>query len=664
MAIVLLNIEYFNDPNTGKPLSGGSVYIGQPDLDPKIEANRITVTIQQEDGSDVPIAPSAQPITLDSAGRFQYLGSPVQVSTTANYSIRVDDTAGAQKYYNPDAKIPDSSTVITRSDVYIQRDTVALMVADTTFTLGDYISVSGRIVNDDGGGNNYEAVPAGTAIADGGLYIDLPNTTPALQAKGLFQGGKYNIRQWGADPGNADNYTEIQAAIDYVQVIGKRLDVPEGIYLTSGQLRISRSMYFVGVGRGEENTAANPSEGVTTIRSSAASGVLFVKSLVASEWLYNPIVKDMCLDCNNLGAIGLNASSTVTGIFKNLIILRATADGMLLDDGNGVISLSNEIDSYTYNATANAAAANSNGLSFSDKGAAAGVVQSSIKNLSTNTADGDGLRLGGSDNNTIFDHHGFIQPGGTGYSVIFTNGITTAARNNTIYYLAGGNVKAENATYGNRIHSMTSEAGSISIDSGGQLHYEVFDYVNSDMHKTHSYRMDDKEWTSVSGMQPDGLVALSGLHASLWSAIIYPDSSDGWAVNNIPMHYDWNDGNIIGIDLVFSTSTANISGNVRIRASFMAVGITGATATPDSDQTFTVPVNDIVNRLNKISLVFATPVVFKRGDAMMTKIQRTGTDPLDTATGNFELLGINLVYQSDGPNSGGSGPFDIPPPYI
>jgi len=213
MATVFLNIEYFNNPADGKPLSFGNVYIGLPDLDPKIEANRINVTIQQEDGTDVVILPNAQPITLNAGGRFQYLGSPVSISVVQNYSMTVDDSLNAQVYHNPDAKLADQSQVVTRSDIYIQQDNPAAMDADASIVLGEYHRTSGYNTAGDGGGNDYLIVPAGTAPADGGAYFDL--TASGLQAKAMFPGGFATVGQFGGTAGATDRTVEFQAAVDY-----------------------------------------------------------------------------------------------------------------------------------------------------------------------------------------------------------------------------------------------------------------------------------------------------------------------------------------------------------------------------------------------------------------------------------------------------------------
>lgn len=93
----------FVDPINGKPLSGGSLYFGRQDTDPKNQpANRINVYAAQDNGTEVLLA---QPITLNGAGQPQYSGSVKQlkVETYAGesaYCVQVFNKSGSQKGYS------------------------------------------------------------------------------------------------------------------------------------------------------------------------------------------------------------------------------------------------------------------------------------------------------------------------------------------------------------------------------------------------------------------------------------------------------------------------------------------------------------------------------------------------------------------------------------
>lgn len=96
LAIVSLPNEYFPFFDKGKPIYDGQIFIGEPDLDPTIPANRKTVTIRQESGDTVDVP---QPIRTSSGGVPTYNGSPAQILVDGNYSIKVLDKLGNQIYY-------------------------------------------------------------------------------------------------------------------------------------------------------------------------------------------------------------------------------------------------------------------------------------------------------------------------------------------------------------------------------------------------------------------------------------------------------------------------------------------------------------------------------------------------------------------------------------
>jgi hypothetical protein len=208
---------------------------------------------------------------------------------------------------------------------------------------------------------------------------------------------------------------------------------------------------------------------------------------------------------------------------------------------------------------------------------------------------------------------------------------------------------------------MTSEGTKVTVDPGAQLHYEVFDYVNSALYKTHNFKMSDERSISATELRADGVTAVDAIHATHWGVIEFPDSATGSCWGGIPSPYDWADGNITGIDLTFAMDAANTSDDVRFRITMIASAVGGATGTPAIDESFTVTVNDLANRVNKETLTFAAPLAVAFNDVIMFRVQRVGGDGADTAAGNLDLMGVNILYESDGPTAGS---FDVPPPFI
>lgn len=91
------------DPTAAGVLSLGKVYIGVVDEDPTVLANRISVTITQQDGTPVVIAPNQQPFVLNGGGLFTYNGSVVTLTADTSYSMKVLTSGDVQAYYLPNS---------------------------------------------------------------------------------------------------------------------------------------------------------------------------------------------------------------------------------------------------------------------------------------------------------------------------------------------------------------------------------------------------------------------------------------------------------------------------------------------------------------------------------------------------------------------------------
>ena len=108
--LVLLPYSYFADPDRGRPLFGGFVYVGEPDLDP--ESFPVPIFFIEEDGNEVP-APN--PVTIGNGGIIIYNGKPVQIGVNQNYSMRVRDKQLSEKYF-----VPNNSTTGGATQLYAQ----------------------------------------------------------------------------------------------------------------------------------------------------------------------------------------------------------------------------------------------------------------------------------------------------------------------------------------------------------------------------------------------------------------------------------------------------------------------------------------------------------------------------------------------------------------
>lgn len=100
--IVRLGPEYFPNPDRSGAIGSGYIYVGEPDLDPTVPANQKQITIQQEDGALVEVT---QPLRTNSGGTPIYNGSAVTLLVNGDYSLLVQSSSTAQKYYIPSAQI-------------------------------------------------------------------------------------------------------------------------------------------------------------------------------------------------------------------------------------------------------------------------------------------------------------------------------------------------------------------------------------------------------------------------------------------------------------------------------------------------------------------------------------------------------------------------------
>jgi hypothetical protein len=114
--------------------------------------------------------------------------------------------------------------------------TVAAMVADTGLALGDFVSVEDYATGNNSGVLFFKVVAAGTGTADGGSFIDLPNTTPALQAKQNFP-PQITVKMFGAKGDDSTDDTTALVNAD-AAAIDTALIWPSGAYIHTAQIVI------------------------------------------------------------------------------------------------------------------------------------------------------------------------------------------------------------------------------------------------------------------------------------------------------------------------------------------------------------------------------------------------------------------------------------------
>jgi hypothetical protein len=206
MSLINFPILYIPDPDKGRPLFNGKIYVGEPDLDPTVLANQKQLNVIQEGGTVVPVA---QPFVLSAGGVPVYNGNPVRLDVTGNYSIKILSKLGAQVYYISNVFEGEPVTVESQINDLSQAyefATVEAMELDTAMPIN-------KIMN---------TVIHNTTSNDGGAkYIKRAGASPKPVGFPDLAGGNHaellsvaTIANYGGKIGSNDNASIMQALLD------------------------------------------------------------------------------------------------------------------------------------------------------------------------------------------------------------------------------------------------------------------------------------------------------------------------------------------------------------------------------------------------------------------------------------------------------------------
>lgn len=183
--VVDLSIMYIANPTIGRPISNGDIYVGEVDTDPKVVLNQKQISVLQENGTTVDVN---QPISTSAGGVPLYNGSPVTILVDGSYSLRIDDSTGAQIYYVPkNAELEALSSFDNIAD---------LRAISETPVNGDTYPVLGYYTPGDGGGGQFYWDAASTETDNGGTIIKVTSITTGRWLR--LESDTINALQWGA----------------------------------------------------------------------------------------------------------------------------------------------------------------------------------------------------------------------------------------------------------------------------------------------------------------------------------------------------------------------------------------------------------------------------------------------------------------------------------
>lgn len=501
------------------------------------------------------------------------------------------------------------------------------------------------------------------------------STTSPLTGGGDFSANRtlgfdafFDVRAYGAvGDGVTDDAAAIQAAIDAAEAAGGGVVFFQALdFAIESTLTVNQPVLLVGAGCGEAtNNGSGSSTATTKLKWTGSSGggpmIKFV-SAVAGEWITAGGVENLFMDAN-LNATGCiwadSAKHMVFGRPGGRLRLRnAQSFGLKISSENGVLAQFCFIHAdYRVGQAANT----SHGLYIDCTTAAQ--TQHQVSYWAATVVDGDAMRIEG-----FIDSSRFYRVGGTvtgtGRGVVLLDAGTGTPQKNVFYYV-NGDFHAGGTSYGNEILHFNSEGKSLTADAGARIHYSTVDWTHGDRFETHTYPMAAEiALAAASFGNSVGTATLGG--QGVWSAWNLPDASTGRIASSAGVP-PWANGSIVKVRVHFTKGSASVSANVvlAIDVTTKALGNVGISTPDHQSGNLTVPVRDGVRVNDYYDYAFGgSPVAFARGDHLMVSLQRVGADASDTLAMDLGILAVTIFYESNGPDSAGTGTYDITLPYL
>jgi hypothetical protein len=458
-----------------------------------------------------------------------------------------------------------------------------------------------------------------------------------------------NVTWFGAVAAGAstDVESEVQDAIDTITWNGSGTVYfpPCNTYYDIGdQLEIQDSMYIIG--------------DQTMLRCSGTNDTLFlVEDDTASTAISDGLIKGFIIDGTDaLADIAIHLSSARNWIIEDVYAYDFGLGGILIDDDNGLSSAYNVIRDYRWDCMVDASSSTAYGIKLTGETDGVGCYNNYIEFIQGTYDDGNLVTVEGRGSGNVFGKiHATLESGGTGYALDFQDGASNHPNRNYVEYMKG-EVHAEANTYGNVIHILEEEDGSVALDSGADMYYGTIDKTTGVYYETPPYRMRDSMWIGVGDMDIESGTVI-GTAGGNWRAYEFQDAADESVSFAVPGKPTWGDGDIVSYVLWYCGDDAATTEYVIVDLELGCFGDGDLMTTADNTDQDTFLMNDVASTLERTSQTLSSAVAYTEGDMIVCTITRNGDDGSDNFTGTWELFGMELVFEGDGPTAGS---FDLP----
>lgn len=461
----------------------------------------------------------------------------------------------------------------------------------------------------------------------------------------------------GATPSDA----AFAAAFAALPEAGGVVVIPVGSRISiTTPLVVTKPVLLRAAVRGDVSTNTNGSSGSKPciIWNGAAGDNMFtIKPPVAGEVIWGGGSVNIEWDGNTLAASAVHLDNTkhakFDGKVRNVRFAGVVVDSFSGSTGN--FSQLNSVDlEFIWGAVAECQ--NAHGVVLGGNGSNVPSTQQQLGVITGLVYNGNLVHIVETDNSYVEFINGAIQAPGTGLALLVGASGAQPSNHTVVNHIAGP-MRVELNVKGVKVHHYVSEGGGIT--GTGEWNGDLFDYVNGRPFTSHKYKL--REWISISSGEfvagPNTSIVET---ASCWAANALPNSGSPRLGCTIPPDYDLANGVIETVELWYTTN-GTAGGNLRMQfiLSTPPENDSPTVITPQHNFTVTIPQAPQYT-VKKFSYPILPNVAYTKGDMILAAVQRLASDAADTATDEVIILGMRLGYKSDGPDSGGSGSYNIP----
>jgi hypothetical protein len=222
--------------SNGKPLSGGKLYFFETGTSTaKATYSDVAMTIE-----------NSNPVVLDSAGRqgdiFFTGAAKIIIKSAAN--VVIDEV-------DPVYPVQITPSVVVSDNAGVSVDSYASLLAIDSDTDGSTCTMLGFTTPGDGGGGVWYWDAASVETVNVATTVKPTDTVGAGRWKRIYNEGPLNVKWFGATgDGVSDDYTAIDAAIQYCTTNDLALYIPTGTYYipNTTSIRFSGNITLIGDG--------------------------------------------------------------------------------------------------------------------------------------------------------------------------------------------------------------------------------------------------------------------------------------------------------------------------------------------------------------------------------------------------------------------------------